>query len=1099
MKKKFTKQFLAMSKYALIGLCMQLSLSGLLVAMDGNAQNVKLQDIYLSVNLDNVSLEKSLETLESLTGFHFAYHKRVLPGNVKLSKEFKNSSLESVLKFVSMESNLQFKRINNTIYVSRKQVSEAAVEEQFVSFEEQKVAITGKVTANDSPDGLPGVNVMVKGTSYGTVTDINGNYIIEIEDVNSILIFSSVGYLSEEVQVSNRSEINIELSSDVTALDEIVVVGYGTQRKRDLTGSVARVDPKEMANLPNVNLVQNLRGTVAGVNVIDNGRPGADGTILIRGQTSISASNAPLIILDGIIYTGGLSDINSNDIESIDILKDASSAAIYGARATNGVILITTKKGTSSKPRFNYNGYYGFSDYARVPEMMNAEQYIQMRRDGAEILNRPFNLNPIEEENFNNGNIIDPWEEIAQSAPMTNHELSMSGKTDRVNYYLSGSYTDMKSKIAGDNFTRFSMRANVDVDINDWLNVGINSGFTSKDYSGIRANFGNASYLSPFSSFYHDDGVLRYLPMDDGLAPNPLFNTNRADNKSISSTIFSNAYAVVQLPVKGLSYRLNTGNNLRFNEDFNYFPAYNRDGIIVIGNGNKQHRKHHYFILENILKYNVDFGDIHNLDFTGLYSFENTSDQGSYLSSNNIFNDVLSYHGLSLGENPFINTTASESSALSAMFRVGYKLMDKYMFNFTVRRDGFSVFGEGRKFGNFPSLGFGWLVSQESFMSGISSVEYLKLRYSYGKNGNRGIAPYTSLSNMNHTNHQYVFGDGGATSVGISPTSMANPFLGWETTVASNLGVDFSLFRDKLSGAVEFYNMNTSDLLLNMRIPNMTGYEDFFTNIGATNNRGIELTLNSSIISAGDFNWSTNLVYTLNRNKITKLTGVVDETGKEIDDIASRRFIGYPLGSNFDYVVDGIWQVEDDFSVDPGAQPGYLRFVDISGDGRIGPEDRKVLHSNQPDFLASITNMFAYKNFTLSILFNGRFGGYSPNGLLNHGTNFYDRTNLLNLPYWMPDNPLTDRPSLNYPNPRGYGFYENRTFVRLQDISLSYNLPSNLLSRLSLNSMQLYISGKNLATFTNWHGWDPEHGSGGRNPVNGPLLKSYVLGVNVSF
>ncbi|TDB67951.1 SusC/RagA family TonB-linked outer membrane protein [Arundinibacter roseus] len=960
--------------------------------------------------------------------------------------------------------------------------------------------ISGKVVDQENNAPLPGVSILIKGMQRGTTTNSEGAYTLTVPDENAVLIFSFVGYTAEERTVGNQQVINVSLQTDTKALGELVVVGYGTQRKKDLTGSVVRIDPKLNATNPNVNVSQSLRGSVAGVTVIDTGRPGADGTISIRGNASISASNAPLIILDGIIYTGGLSDINSNDIESIDILKDASSASIYGSRATNGVILITTKKGTSAQPRLTYNAYYGMSDFANTPKMMGPERYLQMKEDAADFLGRPLILNPIEEANRAAGRTIDPWLAIAQDAPMYNHELSLSGRTERVNYYVSGSYTNMKGRVMGDNFSRFSSRLNLDITLTDWLSIGTNTGFTIKDYSGIRANFETASYLSPYSSLYYDDGELKSLPMDDGIAPNPIFNTVRNDHLSLSNTLFNNAYMDIKLPIPGLTYRLNMGNNLRFNEDANFTPSINepRDNNFRLANGSKATRKHHYLTVENIVKYNKNFGENHAFDLTLLQSFERTKESGSSLSSNNIFSDVLSYNGLGIGENQLISTTATQSQATSYMGRVGYRLLDKYLFNFTIRRDGYSAFGSGRKFGNFPSVGLGWMVSDEKFMSDISWVNYLKVRYSYGKNGNRGINPYSSLSNMTQSGNQYVFGDNGVTSIGITPTSMANRLLGWETTVASNYGLDFSLFQNKVSGSVEYYSMNTSDLLLDLRIPNMTGYEIFFTNIGATSNRGVEVTLNTTNYTHQKFSWTSNFVFTLNRNKITSLSGNdLNGDGIEDDDIASNRFIGHPQGTNFNYVWDGIWQEGEENVIDPSAKPGYVKFKDINGDGKIGPEDRQVLHSSQPDFSTGLTNRLAYGGFSLSVFLNARIGGYSGNSLLNHGNNFFDRVNLMDLPYWTPENPLTDRPSIGYPNLLGYGFYQSRTFVRLQDVSLAYELPESLLKKTRLNQLKVYVSGKNLHTWTGWDGWDPEHGSGGRNVTNGPLMRSWVVGISL--
>ena len=419
------------------------------------------------------------------------------------------------------------------------------------------------------------------------------------------------------------------------------------------------------------------------------------------------------------------------------------------------------------------------------------------------------------------------------------------------------------------------------------------------------------------------------------------------------------------------------------------------------------------------------------------------------------------------------------------------------MVNLTVRRDGYSAFGSDRKYGTFPSVGLGWALSQEQFMKNISWLDFLKLRLSWGQNGNRGISSYESLSTMDLA--RYVFGDGGNTSVGLYPTSMANPLLGWETSQSYNLGLDFTLFNNRLSGNIDLYSTKTTDLLLEVSIPSMTGYDKYLTNIGETQNRGIEVTLNSENINTKDFSWSTSLNFSANANKILHLSGEdLDGDGKEDDDIGKSRFIGYSMGSNYNYVFDGIWQEGDDFSIDKSAKPGDIKFKDISGNGSIGPEDRMVLHNNRPKFTMSMNNMFRYRDFTLSFLLDLRCGGYAANNWINPGTEYYNRCNQLDLPYWTPENPLNDRPSVGYSNPRGYGFYEKLTYLRLQDVSLAYSLPKSLIQKLTLNNVKVYVSGKNLATWTGWHGWDPEHASGGRASQNGPLIKSWVLGLQIS-
>ncbi|MBN7800086.1 TonB-dependent receptor [Algoriphagus aestuariicola] len=1069
--------------YGFIAQCLFLTAA---MAHGTKAQVKPIDKEIVALQKDSWELEELFKNLESKTDYKFVYTEDILknPSIVQVKK--RRQSVKDILIDIATSSNLKFKQVDNSIFVGENVKNTPSPAEHTVM---DRVAISGTVKdAKGVP--IPGVTIIISGTTTGTVTDIDGKFSLDAPQGSS-LRFSFIGYEQQSIVVGNQTELEIILQEDTSSLEEVVVVGYGNSRKIDLTGAVSNLEMEDFELQPNVNFVQALRGTTAGVSVTDNGKVGSDGNIIIRGISSISGSNAPLIVLDGIPYYGGLSDINSNDIETIDILKDASSAAIYGSRAANGVIMITSKKGKNDKPKFNYNGYFGVSDFAFVPNSLGPDKYLKLKEDASAFTGRDLTqLNPLEEESLENGWTINPWEAIKQNAPMQNHELSISGSTEKVNYYLSGSYTNQSSPLYGDEFSRISGRVNLDIKVTDWLKVGTNTGYTVKDYSGNEADISAVNFLSPFSQLFDQEGQIYRLPMNDGLVVNPLFNAYQNQNHDVRNNLFSNIYAEVKFPIEGLSYMIRNGNTLLQNEAFNFNPSFNREGFNILASGSKSHGKTYNLVLENILKYEKSIAEDHNIDLTFLYGIESSNSNSSKLSSNNIFNDALGYHGLGIGENQKVETSAVESSAVSSMARFGYRFQEKYMFNFTIRRDGFSAFGDDKKYAVFPSTGASWVLSNEEFFDS-NVIDILKLRFSYGKNGNRGVNPYASKSSIAVT--QYVYGDGTAPSIGLYPTSFANPFLGWETTLGSNLGLDFGFFKSRINGSFEVYNNNTSDLLLQLSVPNVNGYSQFFSNVGKMKNKGIELTLNTVNIDKGGIQWNSTLIFSLNRNEIVELNG------KE-DDIASRRFIGHPLGTYFDYVFDGVWQEGDDTSIDPTAKPGYLRFKDIDGDGKITPDDRQIVGNNQSNFFWGITNSVQYKGLMFSFLVNGRVGGISPNSMINPGTNFYDRVNIIDLPYWTPENPLNDRPAVGYPNPYGYGFYQQRDYVRLQDVTLSYSLPSTLMSKLKLSQTRFYVSGKNLKTWTDWMGFDPEHGQAGTfNPeLSGPLLRSIVFGFNIT-
>ncbi|TDE18715.1 TonB-dependent receptor [Dyadobacter psychrotolerans] len=1072
-----------------------------------------------------LKLRDALNDLKSSYQVDIMFELKSVEGlNIPADAINRSQNIEKNLEKVLTPLGLKYRKVNATSYLivadkKQKKTAQAIFEDlqteqttgseltsqyqnvrpatEIVKAEKADRNVSGKVT-DEKGEGLPGVSIVVKGTQRGTTTDTKGVFELSLPEGDATLIFSFVGYLSQEITAGNKSLFDISLVSDAKSLEEMVVVGYGSSKKKDLTGAVTRVDLEQSRLQPNVNPVQGLRGTVAGVTITDNGRPGSDASITIRGRNSISASNSPLIVLDGIIYAGGsLSDINSNDIESIDILKDASSSAIYGSLAANGVILITTKKGSTSKPRISINSYFGTSDFAHAPDYRNAEQYLQARKD-AEIADKgplPFQL--LEEANIKAGITIDPWEEIKRKAPISSNELSVSGRTERVNYYFSGSYTDIKSPVKGDNFNRVSARINLDVNITDWLSIGTNSGYSVKDNSGVRVDLAQASQISPYANLYYEDGVPRPLPMNIGAVGNPLTRTLLNRNYDVTKTLFTNTYTDIKLPLEGLTHRLNIGFTQKGQEIFNYTPSFKREQFFNLGSGNKKHYSFQNLAIENILRYDKTVATDHVFNFTFLYGTYVAKDESSLLSSTNIFNDVLGYNGLEIGENFSINTDAGKSQQVSTMGRIGYRYKGKYILDLTMRRDGYSAFGDGKKYGLFPAIGVSWNLSDEAFMANIKAVDNLKLRTSWGKNGNRGVDRYSSLSEIRQTN--YVFGDGAAPSVGLYTYSLGNPNLGWETTVSTNFGVDVSLFSGKISGSVDYYQTRTKDLLLLQSIPNMTGFTTFLRNIGQTKNKGLEVSINTTNLQKAGFVWNTRFVFTLNRNKITKLTGNdLNKDGVEDDDITSKWFIGHPLGSNFDYVFDGIYQTDDDLKTITGAVPGAVRFKDLNGDGAITPLDRQVIGSSQATFTTGITNTFSYKGLSLMVLFNIRQGGQSPNATLNPGTNYYDLFNTLNIDYWTPENRSNTNAAINYRNPLGYAFYQDRSFVRLQDVSLSYDLPSKLINRAKIQAVKVYVSGKNLVTWTEWNGWDPEHGVGGRSPgENGPLLKTFTLGLNI--
>ncbi|ANE53445.1 TonB-dependent receptor [Flavisolibacter tropicus] len=975
-----------------------------------------------------------------------------------------------------------------------------------VSASAQTATIKGTVR-DTKGEALEGVNIVVKNSTVGTTSNASGHYTITVKGPNDVLVFSSVGYENSEVVVGGNGSIDLMLTPKTITGNEVVVVGYGTQSKRNITGAVAKADLSRSENLPNTNITQALRGSVAGVQVTDNGRPGQGGTILIRGPRSLSASNNPLVVLDGIIFGGSLADINPNDILSMDILKDASAAAIYGSRAANGVILVTSKKGVTEKPTIRVNTFHGVSDWAYKMKTFDTERYVQskldyrkqsgLEADPAKILDY---LNKSEADNYKNGVSHDPWEMASQKGRISSYDLSVSGRAKAVNYYLSAGLVDEKGLIYNDNQKRTSLRANLDTKITDWLNIGTNATFVQRDLSGVSADLSFAYTNSPLGNWFYPDGEpTQYIVAEDQAYGNPLRAPLLTTNEEINNSLFSNFYAKVDVPfVKGLSYRMNYSPNYRWNHNYDFFR---QDKHLT--NNTTSATKYNFegfdWVLENILTYKRKIARDHNVDFTFLYGRNHSETESTTATASQLSVDALGYNNLGLGTVLSTTSAADASEGISSMARVNYQFRNKYMLTLTARRDASSVFAENNKYATFPSGSIAWILSDESFMSRYKFIDMLKLRLSYGSVGNQAINPYQSLGLSNTT--QYVFADGGSTSVGVFPSSMANPNLKWETTNTANLGLDFTVLNGRLGGTVEVYNSDTRDLLVRRTIPTLTGYSSIFTNIGETNNRGIELSLNSVNVQGKNFEWTSNFVLSHNKNKIVHLYGSdINNDGKEDDDISNRWFIGQPITTYFDYVFDGIYQEGD--NIPAGSKPGFVRLKDVDGNKKIDANDRAIVGSGgQPKYRFGITNNFKYRNLSLSVFVNGMQGWISSFPLLNTAVspNAPGRgLNQMDAGYWTAENKSATRPSLVYNNPLGHNWYMSRNFVRIQDVSLAYEFSKDMLSKVKLQNLRVFVSGKNLYTFTDWLGADPE--VGGTQPGDlYPMPRSLTIGLNVGF
>jgi TonB-linked SusC/RagA family outer membrane protein len=960
----------------------------------------------------------------------------------------------------------------------------------------EKIKISGKlVDENNQP--LPGASVLVKGTNNGAVTDFEGAYSILVGNASSTLTFTYIGYDQKEIAVGNQTTVNVKLTPTNNTLNEVVVVGYGTQKKSDVTGSVTSLSKERLSQLPVTNVLQSVQGAVAGVTVTQSSSaPGSGTSAQIRGASSISASTGPFIVLDGMPFSttgGSLNDINPNDIESLEILKDASAVAIYGTRGANGVILITTKKGKSGKPVIKFNTYTGIEQFSNRINPMGPAEYVQKYADWkTQSGSRDTNVLPnlFEQQNYANGVVTDWIDQVDQLGKIQNYNVSISGGSESVKYYISGDLLEQKGVLKGYDFQRGSIRSNINAKITPYLDGGVNLFLTNNNYDGGHSNLMLAGTMSPYGSLYNANGGYEVYPMfGELLYRNPLarLNSPRNDrNQNITANAF---FDLTPDFLPGFKYKLNVGYTLVPSQFQSYLG---RDTGDLLGTAMVANSETRSMTVENIFNYNKSWKN-HTVGVTGLYSAQQTDFFSSTTIASGFINDQLSFNNLSTASSTSASSQGYKSNLLSQMLRLNYSYASKYLFTATARRDGYSAFGSNSsKYGLFPSVALGWNISKEKFLADSDIVSNLKLRASYGLSGNQAINPNVTSSTASTVRLPF----NGVSTVGVVANVLGNKDLTWESTLGTNVGLDFELFNKRISGTIDAYSTHTKDLLLLRAIPIITGYSQVLQNLGEVSNKGLEISLKTTVLNQGNFRWEASANFATNKNKI------VDLYGDKKDDIGNRWFIGKPIGVVYDYKQVGVWQVgEDPSGVDPTAKPGDLKFADTDKSGTITPADRVVLGQTAPKWTGGITNTFHYKDFHLNVFIQTAQGMTKSNGLLDY-RDFGGRQNLPSgIGYWTAANQNNTRPALSYTNTRDYNYPKDASYTRLKDVTLSYVANAKVLDKLHLGGLTIYMSGRNLVTWTKWFGWDPE-ADYDRNITfdnnSYPLTSVFTIGTNIT-
>ncbi len=1012
--------------------------------------------------------------------------------------------------------------------------------------QDQNITVKGKVTSSDDGFALPGVNVIVKGTSNGTITSVDGFYSIKT-NAKDTLLFSYLGYITQEVAVNATVTIDINLQEDTKNLSEVVVVGYGARRKSDVTGSVSSVKASELNAYPVLEAMQAVQGRAAGVDIqSDNGgEPGAPISISIRGNTSINASSAPLIVVDGFV---GANMPQAGDVESMQILKDASATAIYGSQGANGVILVTTKKGTSGAMKVDFNATYSVQNTANKLDLLNADDFADYQN---QIRTNQGNATP-----YTQGDADTDWQdEIYRPGSTQNYQLSFSGGTDKINYYASGTYFDQEGILVNSAYQRASYLANIDAQVTNKLKLGLNltGGMSTKDgvttQSDGSVTVGGDDVVSlamrfaPDKGIYNDDGTFTTNDKIGDEVDNPYAVATERDDDTEIENFRANVYANYDI-FEGLSFKTTFG--LSTENEFRgvYMP---RTLAVTAGRGLDGRAiitedKNLSVLSENYLTYKKEIAK-GNLTLLAGYSYQKTNDKGFFNEGTGTISDAFSYYGLYTATILIQPTDGDvylrEKEIQSQFGRINYDWDDKYLLTATVRRDGASNFAANEKYAIFPSAALGWKVSNEDFMKNLTAVSNLKVRASYGVTGNPSIDPYQSLASL----ATIYASSNGETVAAVTPNQPANPNLKWESSYQTNLGVDLGLFKGKIALAVDYYNIDTKDLIMTDNgVPWYFGYynPEILTNVGEVNNEGVEVFLNTRNISNENFRWTTDFIFSKNKNTVVALINGADWFGNAAPSYFShdRSYIlreGEEVGLFWGYEYAGVYQGGDlqegtaliSASYDEDGNPiaGEPLFYDLADeegviDGTIDENDRQIIGNPNPDFTWGITNNFSYKNFDLSIFLHGSHGGEifnMTNVQLNNGDAnttyaYYENA-------WTPSNTDTDEPRVGNSSFREISsrFVEDGSYVRLKNIALGYNLPKSMIAKYGIGNLRLSVSAQNLFTFTKYSGLDPEvnysGADGGQskgnnttsNTIRGfdfgnyPTVKSVSVSLNLTF
>ncbi|MCI5681657.1 MAG: TonB-dependent receptor [Paludibacteraceae bacterium] len=964
------------------------------------------------------------------------------------------------------------------------------------------------VVRDEQGEPLIGVSVLIEGTTQGTITDFDGNFTLNAQEGQTLEV-SYMGYRTEHVRVSGSS-LAVVLREDTKTLDEVVVVGYGTQKRSDLTGSVASVKADDVNAVPTSSVAEMLRGQAAGVVVTQNSaRPGGQSDIVIRGKKSLTGGNAPLYIVDG-TPVDNIDDFNSQDIESVEVLKDAAAQAIYGARASNGVILVTTKKGAEGKTSVDINAYAGAQMVKRNFDLYSGAEWAQLKREA----NRSFVYDPATKtatgtyqddaslfgnmyQNFVDQQYTD-WENLmVHPALQQKYDISVRTGNDRSKMSAALGYFDQEGMISPANYQRYNARFDFSQKLGKRVTLGFKTNYIHSNQKSEDSDFAKVLTESPLLSAYDADGNMLSLLADSKWSP--LWNNAHytSDKKTDRFMLGANLNWDIW---GGFTYRLNASVNYRNQEQGTYQDSKHEKGSSVGGQAAITNTRYVDYLLENIFGYDHTWQDKHHLNVTLVQSIESIRTTKTQTSGSGFATDDLGYNNISAASitNPTVRTITPRH-LVSFMGRVNYSLMDKYLFSVSARVDGSSVFGKNSKWGVFPAGSFAWRINQEDWLVDVNWLTNLKLRLSAGSVGNQAIDPYQTQGLVD--GYYMKFGDQNAMVGYLPSTQLQNPDLKWETTTSYNVGIDFGFLRDRIMGSVEYYYAKTTDLLVEKSINQTTGYNTQLVNMGSVMNQGVEITANFVPVKIKNFTWTIDLIWAHNQNKILSLNGATGADGQLLNDEANNWFIGHNINAYYDYVFDGIWQLDDDIPDYGGTyqpQPGDIRVRDVNGDGQITPDDRVVI-DRDPKWTASLGTSFKFYGVDITFDFYGVYGAVRQNNYLyaaNQGGDLKGVRNGIKVDYWTIENPSNTAPRPRDGNISYFSSlsYQDASYFRLRNLSVGYSFPKKLIAKAKMTNLRIYCTASNLFTCTRYQSYSPEASAGSY-----PEPRTVIGGLNLSF